>query len=163
MAVSDAQGGFPGRIAIIPTNGDPGIVIQVIPRPAAPAPAPGVLILPANPNPWVLARIVPAPITPAPPAPNDPLPGIRSHGCNAVIITQPPHGYQWAHYFSKENCPPMIHRLEMATRNLTAGMKDYELNQEAAGFTNSQAIHQAIANHLQTSPYHDRAPWGALV
>jgi hypothetical protein len=51
----------------------------------------------------------------------------------------------------------------MATRDLTACMKDYELNREAAGFTNPQAIHLAIANHLQTSRYHDRARWGALV
>jgi hypothetical protein len=51
----------------------------------------------------------------------------------------------------------MIHRLETATRNLTARMKDYKLNQEAAGFTNPQAIHLAIANHLQTSPHHDQA------
>jgi hypothetical protein len=161
-----SQGGFAGGIAIIPPNGDPGVVIQVIPRPAGPAPGPGVPVPPVNPNPFVPAPIapaLPAPIILALPAPNDPLAGIRSHGANAVIITQPPHGYQWAHYFSKENCPPMIHRLEMATRNLTARMKDYELNQEAAGFTNPQAIHLAIANHLQTSRYHDRARWGALV
>jgi hypothetical protein len=152
------QGGFAGRIAIIPPNGDPGIVIQVIPRPAGPAPGPGVLVLPVNPNPLVPAPIapaLPALIVPAPPAQNDPLAGIQSHGRNAVIITQPPLGYQWAHYFSEENCPPMIHQLEMATRNLTACMEDYKLNQEAAGFTNPQAIHLAIANHLQTSRYHD--------
>jgi hypothetical protein len=113
------QRGFAGGIAIIPPNGDPGIVIQVIPGPTGPAPGRGVPALPVNPNPLVHAPIalaLPAPIVPAPPAPDDPLAGIQSHGCNVVIITQPPHGYQWAHYFSKENCPPMIHRLEMATR-----------------------------------------------
>jgi hypothetical protein len=152
------QGEFAGGITIIPLNGDPGIVIKVIPGPVGPAPGPGVPVLPVHPNP-----LVPAPIVPAPPAPNDPLARIRSHGRNAVIITQPPHAHQWAHYFSEENCPPMIHWLEMATQNLTACMKDYELNQEAAGFMNPQAIHLAITNHLQTSRYHDRAQWGALV
>jgi hypothetical protein len=134
------------------------MVIQVIPRPVGPAPGPGVPNLPANPNP-----LVPAPIVPAPPALNDPLAGIRSHGRNAVIITQSPHGYQWAHYFSEESCPPMIHQLEMASSNHTARMKDYKLHREAAGFTTPQAIHLAIANHLQTSRYHDQARWGALV
>jgi hypothetical protein len=64
---------------IIPPNGDPGIVIQVIPRPAGPAPGPGVPVLPVNPNPLVPAPIapaLPAPIVPAPPAPNDSLAGI---------------------------------------------------------------------------------------
>jgi hypothetical protein len=150
------QGGFAGGSAIIPPNGDPGIVIQVIPGPGGPGP--GVPALPVNP-----IVPVPAPIVPALPAPVDPLAGIRSHGRNAIIITQPPNGYEWVHYFSKKNCPPMICRLEMATRTLTARMKDYELNREAAGFTNPQAIHLAIANHLQTSRYHDRAKWGALV
>jgi hypothetical protein len=152
------QGGFAGGLAIVPTNGDPGIIIQAIPGPAGPAPGPGVPVPPVNP---ILP--VPAPIVPTLPAPVDPLAGIRSHGRNVIIITHPPHGYQWAHYFSEENCPPMIHQLEIATRIRTARMKDYELNREAAGFTNHQAIHLAIANHLQTSRYHNRARWGALV
>jgi hypothetical protein len=36
------QGGFAQGLAIVPTNGDPGIVIQAIPGPAGPAPGPGV-------------------------------------------------------------------------------------------------------------------------
>jgi hypothetical protein len=107
--------------------------------------------------------LVSVPIEPAPLPPVDPLFGIQSHGRNAIIITQTPHGYQWAHYFSKENCPPMIRRLEMATWILVACIKDYELNQETAGFTNPQAMSLAIANHAQTSRYHDRVQWGALV
>jgi hypothetical protein len=65
------QGGFAGGIAIIPPNGDPGIVIQVISGPAGPAPGPGVPAPPVNPIP-----LVPALIVPALPAPNDPLAGI---------------------------------------------------------------------------------------
>jgi hypothetical protein len=80
----------------------------------------------------------------------------------SIIIKQPPHGYQWAHYFSEENCPPMIRQLEMATQTLTACMKDYKLNREAAGFTSPQAIHLAIANisrHLDTIMELDGELW----
>jgi hypothetical protein len=73
------QGGFAGGLAIVPPNGEPGIVIQAIPGPAdpvlgpvGPAPGPGVpALLPVNP-----IIPVPAPIVPAQPAPVDPLAGI---------------------------------------------------------------------------------------
>jgi hypothetical protein len=51
----------------------------------------------------------------------------------------------------------------MATRILVARIKDHELNQEAAGFTNHQAISLAISNHIQASQYNNRVQWGALV
>jgi hypothetical protein len=35
----------------------------------------------------------------------------------------PPHGYQWAHYFSKENCPPMNRHLDMGTWILVSPRK----------------------------------------
>jgi hypothetical protein len=103
------QGRFLGAIAIVPPNGQPGIVIQAAAGPGGPAPEPGVPALLVNP---VLP--VRAPIGPTLPAPVDTLAGIQSHGRNTIIITEPDHGYQWENYFSKENCPPMIRQLEMA-------------------------------------------------
>jgi hypothetical protein len=63
------QGGFAGELAIIPPNGEPGIIIQAVDRPGSPVPGlvgpvprPGVPTLPVNP----VSLIVPAPIVPAP-------------------------------------------------------------------------------------------------
>jgi hypothetical protein len=153
------QGRFAGRLAIIPPDGQPGVVIQAIVGPEGPAPGPGVPALPAV-NP---VAPIPAPIVPNPPAPINPLAGTQSHGQNAVIIAHPDHGYQWAQYFSEENCPHMNHRLEMAMQTLMARMKDHKVNQEAAGLTTNHAVRFAITHHIQTTQYHDQERWGAMV
>jgi hypothetical protein len=65
------QGGFAGGLAIIPPNGEPGIIIQAADGPGGPAPGPvgpargpGVPALPVNSVAPVLAPIVPAPLDP---------------------------------------------------------------------------------------------------
>jgi hypothetical protein len=57
----------------------------------------------------------------------------------------------------------MNRHLKMATRMLVARIKDNEINQEADGLTNNHAIRFTITHHIQTTPYHDQAQWGAVV
>jgi hypothetical protein len=94
---------FRRGLAIVPTNGQPGVIIQAPVGPIAPV-LPVNPIVPVNP---VIAPIVP-PVLREPPAPVNPLAGIQSQGqCAVIIVVDPNNRYQWAHYFSEELCTPM--------------------------------------------------------